>query len=272
MSELEKLHKEVAGLERKHADLTTNLDAARQRREELESQRTELLIKVAEGSDSARRDLRGMDNDQQVVSADERAYGDAAAIVAKQLKDAKAQLAHLEAVADAERLEAEIASFGVLDQELQAALNVVAAKRRALDSAIRAVGEQLGAKDEKRWGNWGEAIRAQLTRACFFALEDMARDKPPRATFSEAVALDLRRAAAELKFMATGRVMPAQRDEKQFRVLTNIPGLRDVDARPKDVVALDPDDSETKRLLREQSIELVAGGAEQTVEVAGLKR
>ena len=58
-SEIEKLKKEITSLESKQAEHERKRSEASQRRSELEGRRQSLLTKVADGDESARKELRG---------------------------------------------------------------------------------------------------------------------------------------------------------------------------------------------------------------------
>ena len=118
-SEVDKLKKEITSLEMKKAEHERKHREASQRKAELESRRSPLLAKIADGDESAERELRALDERRQEHLEDEQAFG--AAIDGLTAKLTEAQIAFKRAK-DAEAvasLEGEIANFGMLDRELQ---------------------------------------------------------------------------------------------------------------------------------------------------------
>ncbi len=253
-----KLKKEIASLETKKAQHERKRADATQRRNQLEIRRQSVWVKMADGDESARKELRALDGQRQDLLEDEQALG--AAIADSTAKLTEAQIA-LRRAKDAEAvasLEAEIANFGVLDRELQAALRTVAEKSRALIQKVDVVGQRLTERDEKKYGKLAPDLAQQIRRSIFFHFEEMNKPNAvPRPTFSDATAPGMRRIVAELRYELAGRTMQPGRGEKVYRVLVACPGAANVDARPGDIVALPPDDPLTLQLVKSGTIELV---------------
>lgn len=256
MTEVEKQTKLIAELEAKLRNVELKLVSTRNTKADLHLRREGLHLRIADGDDGARKELRRLDDERQHVIEDDEAFSAATTTTTTKLAQAKKALALATDQAAIDQLENQMSNFAVLDGELQLALGQVATKSAALIGAIDGVGQKLAQRNEREWGRFGEGLKAQVRRAIFLSFESIGKGAAPRSTFSEACATDLRRAIAELRFAATGRRMTPQRGERLYRVGTNIGGLRDIDAHDGDLIALAPDDSETLRLLRDKSITL----------------
>jgi chromosome segregation ATPase len=255
-SEIEKLKKEIASLEAKQAEHERKRGDASQRRNELEGRRQELLTKIADGDEAASKELRSLDERMRGYLEDGQAHAAAIDGLTAKLTAAQVTLRRAQDGEAVAALEAEISNFGGLDRELQEALRVVAEKSKVLIAAINGVGQRLTARDEKKFGQLAPQLVQQIRRSVFFAFEEMGKaNAAPRPTFSETTASDMRRIIAELNFELAERRMQPARGEKLYRVIVACPGLRDVDARPKDVVALPPDDPLTIQMLKSGTIE-----------------
>ena len=253
-SEIEKLQKEIAELERRGIDLTGRLASARERKAALDADSQALLARLADGDESARKQLRRIEADTKENAENLQAFSAAVTTTAAKLTAAQKTLTRAEEQATVDQLDREIKNFATLDRDLQAALSVVSEKSSALIQAVNAVGVKLTARDERTYGMLAAQLTAQIRRAISLHFQTMNQPNAARQTFSDAVALDLRRIVGELRYELGGRTMTPERGEKLYRIVVGCPGVRDVDARPGDHVALRPDDAMTVQLLKSGTI------------------
>jgi hypothetical protein len=256
-SEVEKLKKQITELEARGIDLSGRFAMARERKASSEAQHKEGLQRLAEGDQSARKELNKLGGEILERDQDCAAFAAAVATTAEKLTQAKKALVFAQDQAAIDDLEREMEHLGALDGELQTLLDGVRQKSASLLTAIDGIGQKLAARDERKWGRFGEQLRSQVRTAIWRSFENMGKAGAPRATFSQAVERDLRFAIAELRFASNGRRMPVKRGQHLYRALAQIGGLADIDSKPGDVVSLDPHDSQTLQWLREKSIELV---------------
>jgi hypothetical protein len=264
MTEIERQAKLIDGLHRKRIDLDNKLNKARQRKATFDADQQALLARLADGDDSARKALTKLATELQEIDQDLSAYTAAVATNATQLQAAEQAFKRAQDAEAIAALEAEIATFGVLDGELNASLQNVSHKTAVLFQAIHRVGDILIAKNEKKYGRFSSHLVSEITRSLFFRFQAMGDpNAKPRASFAETVAPDLRRIVAELRFEAAGRTMTPGRDQKLYTVLFNSGNLAsavakvgqpDVEWCPGDRVALQPDDPLTSKMLRDGTI------------------
>lgn len=261
-SEVDKLRKEIAALEAKKQEHERKLAEATQRRTELDSRRQSLLAKIADGDESVRKEMRALDERRQERLEDEQAFGAAIVDVTAKLNSAKRELARAEREAAIVRLEAQIESLSGLDNELETALAEVRKQTDVLIAAITEVAKLLEAMDPVRFDSrYCYSLCAKVRETCWHRFEELAMpSQSRRPSFSERAGRDFRRAVAQLKYMGLEQVRPG-RDERLYRTLCHIPGLRDVDLLPGQLIPLRGD--EAAQLLKDGSVELVKEPAAQ---------
>ncbi len=263
-TEIEKLKKEIAWLEEKKAEHERKLAAATQRRNELETRRPSLLAKIAEGNESARKEFRAMDGQQQELTEDLQAFEAGMADVTTKLIGAKRELARTEREAAIVQLETQIESLSRFDNNLERALGQVREATDVFIAAVTDVAKHLEEMDPVRFDSrYGYALCARIREVCWHRFEELAMpNQSRRPSFSERVGPDFRRAIAQLRYMGQEQFTPG-RGERLYRALAHIPGLRDVDLLPGQLIPLR--DEEAASFLKDGSIELVNEPAAQAV-------
>lgn len=262
-SEIGKLQQNIADLERRGVDLTGRLAAARERKAALNAQHQEALERLGTGDQSARKDLNKLAVALQEADQDVQAFTASVSSTAAKVTQAQDTLKRAidsEAIA---QLEAEIGRFSALDSDLQAALKIVDEKAGVLIAAVNGVGARLVERDPARYGFFTVPLVSDIKRSLVIRMQLIGSDQntQPRPTFAESVAAEMRMLCAELKFELNGRTMQPARGEKLFKVRVAVPGLRDCDCRPGDIVALRPDDELTRDLASRGTIELMEPAA-----------
>ena len=255
-SEVTKAEKAVTSLDAKKADLERKHSEAGQRRAALDGQRQTFLTRIADGDDSARRDLRELDSKKQALAEDTEAFVASATDVGTKLGTAKKALARAEREQAIAQLEAQMKNVSGLDNGLENAVAQVREKTDILIAAVTGVAKLLEGMDSVRFDSrYGAALVARVREVVWNRFEELAMpSQTPRPTFSERVSLDFRRAIAQLKYMGLETITPG-RGEYVYRSLCAIPGLRDIDLLPGQLIPLRPD--EAVQLLRDGSVELV---------------
>jgi chromosome segregation ATPase len=256
-SEVERQRKLVGDLEKTGIDLTGKLATARARKAALDASHKAALERLGNGDQSIRKEVNKLAAELAEADTDCAAFAAAMSATATKLTEAQKSLAFAQDTEAVTSLEAEIANFGVLDRELQNALSVVSQKSATLIAAVNAVGASLTQRDEKKYGALASQLTQQIRRAIFLHFETMHKPNAvPRPSFSDSIALEMRRIVAELRFELAGRTMQPGRGETLYRVVVACPGLRDVDSRPGDHLALRPGDQLTMELLKSGTITL----------------
>lgn len=239
---VEKLRKDVAALEGKKAEYERRHRKAHDQKTDLERQRKELLARIAEGDDGARRDLRRLEAGSQETQEDELAFSTAGVEVALQLDAARSALAHAERQVAITALEDQVASLAPLDNEVETALAQVKEKSEALFSAAKEVAAQLFAMDEHRFDHaFGFKLTASIRDAIWHRFEEMGfPNTERRPSFMERATGRLRSAIAQLRYEAlAGQVVP-ERGEQLYRAINRITGLRNLDLPAGALIALTP--------------------------------
>jgi len=165
---VEKLKKEIASLEARRTELARKTDTATQRHTELESHRPALLTRIEGGDESARRDLRRIDNARLNASEDIQACRIVAADISAKLESAKKGLVRAERDAVTTALANQIDALGALENSVEGALQRLREATREIFASIDGVCGQLELLDRQRWDS-RLAIDLELTLQKGFA-------------------------------------------------------------------------------------------------------
>lgn len=241
---VKKLEKEVASLEAKKADLERKHREAGQRRVELVGERQALLLRVADGDDNAaRRELRGLDGKTQNLVEDEQSFAVAITDVTTKLAVTQRELDRARRQVQIDEAETQILALGAVEVELD---GVLAQVHQTLDrflGAVDGIGNALRDLDPKRFENTGPSLKQQISRAVLTKFIATGAGTKTGEDHFAVVRGGLRSAIAKLRYaLIDGNVVP-ERGEKLFVVRVACPGLRGLDLRPGDRIALRDDEA-----------------------------
>jgi hypothetical protein len=256
-TETERLKREIATLELKRAEHERNHQQAQARKIEIENKRRPLQVKIAEGDDSALRDLQQLDAERAQADMKAEAFAAAESNVVQQLDLAKNALANAERDAAIHALDNQIAALAPLDNEVETALANLAEKSKALFDATTEVATQLRAMDEQRFDSaFGNSLTSQIRVAIIHRLEELNfPGTERRPAFLEIVGGRLRAAIKQLKYEGLkGNVVPKAK-ERLYVTKWRISGVRDLDLKPGSRVALT--ETEAAEFVESGCLELV---------------
>jgi len=241
---VKKLEKEITALTTKKVEHEAKQSEAARRRADVESKRQPLLARIAAGDDAARQDLRGLDGERQEQFENEQSHAAAVADVTVRLTSARKELARAERQVAINSAEEQITALDATSADLHASIAVVHEKAEALLTAAGHIGAALAGLDEKRFANIGPALQQRIRQATYASFLAMGKGATvPSGEFFEVVRRDLQSAVAQLRYsLADGDIKPA-RGEKLFVARVSCPGLRGVDLRPGDRIALRDDEA-----------------------------
>ena len=255
-SEVTKLEKTVVSLEAKKADLERKHSEAGQRMAQLESQRQPLLAMIAADDDSARKDLHALDDKKLEQFENQQAFAAAVADVTVRLSTARQELTRAQRQVQIDEAENQILALGSVEAELD---GVLAQVHKTLDrflGAVDGIGAALCDLDSRRFENTGPSLKQQINQAVLSKFMATGAGSTSDVDHFAVVRRDLRSAIAKLRYaLIDGNVVP-ERGEKLFRVRVACPGVRGLDLRPGDQIALR--DDEAVEFLKHGTLEPIA--------------